>query len=158
MGVCPLAHLRYEVATNSNEIHPMGKAASVIANHSDVPCFLLDGPLTRYFYQLDWPRSARTLRTFHFCLLTCDGPVTPWQWTDDISAAADRSANSFITSLYNPKPSHCNLLNSRTLPKVHVVWHSAYRAYLQKELKLASFLCLQMRQAWKHLETDLFGW
>src|SRR5262249_21667390 len=91
------------------------------------------------------------------CLLACDGPV-PWQWTDDISAAADRSANSFFTSLYNPKPSHCNLPNSRTLPKVHVVWHSACRAYLQKELKLASFLCLQMRQAWKHLETDLFGW
>src|SRR5262249_17724199 len=63
------------------------------------------------------------------------------------------SSHPFIT----PKPSHCNLLNSRTLPKVHMVWHSACRAYLQKELKLASFLCLQMRQAWKHLETDLFG-
>src|SRR5215470_13381005 len=87
------------------------------------------------------------------CLLACDGPV-PWQWTDDISAAADRSANSFITSLYNPKPSHCNLLNSRTLPKVHVVWHSACRAYLQKELKLASFYvykCGKPGSTWKRI-------
>src|SRR5262245_1841725 len=55
---------------------------------------------------------------------------------------------------FNPKPSHCNLLNSRTLPKVHVVWHSACRAYLQKELKLASFYvykCGKPGSTWKRI-------
>ena len=40
----PWRDLRYEAPTNSNGIHPMGKPASVITNHSDVPCFLLDDP------------------------------------------------------------------------------------------------------------------